>query len=363
MKDAAAANAPSRIALLGCGAISELCHGPAIQHLEEKGIATLVAVFDPDASRMAKLCALFPSAVSYRDESFLQTVPLDLVIVASPVSSHEAHVVRALEAGIGVLCEKPLAGDTDAGDRMIAAARQHQQILAVGLMRRFYSNVQFTRQLIKNKTLGPVISFSVQEGGPFNWPARSDSLFRKGTAGGGVLLDVGVHVLDLVVNWFGEPQKMTYTDDAMGGIEANCRLELSYASGFNGTIQLSRDWDTASRYVIEFERGTLRLRAGEAEKVQLELKDAGFSLESPLKKQAAFATSTAASFQQAFLAQLQNVIAAVRGNSQPLVPADEGIRSLRLIEQCYQNRSLMEMPWLSPEERKASGLLATGGTR
>jgi predicted dehydrogenase len=146
---------PCRIALLGCGAVSELYHAPALRHLEAEGTVVLTAVFDPDAGRAAMFCAPFPNAVAYPDESFLQKVPRDLASVASPVSSHEVHTVRALEAGIAVLCEKPLAANAESGDRMIAAAVKHQRILAVGLLRRFYSNVQFTRQVIQNKTLGP----------------------------------------------------------------------------------------------------------------------------------------------------------------------------------------------------------------
>jgi predicted dehydrogenase len=368
MKDLAArAKAPCRVALLGCGAVSELYHAPALQHLEAEGTAQLAAVFDPDAGRAAKICAQFPNAVACPDESFLQKMPLDLAIVASPVSAHEAHALRALEAGVAVLCEKPLAATTEAGNRMIAAALKHQRILAVGLLRRFYSNVQFTRQIIQNKTLGPVVSFSIQEGGPFNWPARSDFFFRKSTAGGGVLLDLGVHVLDLIVNWFGEPEQLDYADDAMGGLEANCRMELSYPAGFTGTIQLSRDWNTPNLYVIEFERGTLKLRAGDAEKVELRLHNSSFSLNGPLQGRADLHSpegfmSSAASFPQAFLAQLRDLIFALSTGGRPTVPAEEGIRSLRMIEQCYQKRALLEMLWLTPEERKSSQVLA-GGAR
>jgi predicted dehydrogenase len=360
------ANAPCRIALLGCGAVSELYYAPALQQLEADGMAIVAAVFDPDAGRAARLCAQFPGAVSHPDESFLQKTPLDLVIVASPVSFHEAHAIRALEAGLAVLCEKPLAANTESGDRMIAAALKHRRILAVGLLRRFYANVRFTRQIIQSKTLGSVTSFTIQEGGPFNWPARSDSFFRKNTAGGGVLLDIGVHVLDLVVHWFGEPQELTYADDAMGGLEANCRMEFFYPAGFKGTVQLSRDWKTSNLYVIEFERGTLKLRAGDASHVELQWNDSSFLLEGALKDRAgldasADAVASASAFPHAFLVQLKDLIFAVRTAGRPAIPAEEGIRSLRLIEQCYQKRTLMDMPWLTPEEQKSSQRLAVGG--
>ncbi len=359
---------PCRIALLGCGAVSELYHAPALQHLETQGLARVVAVFDPDAQRAANFCAPFPGAASYPDESFLEKVPVDLAIIASPVSFHEVHSVRALQAGIAVLCEKPLAADTESADRMIAAALKNKRILAVGLLRRFYSNVQFTRQIVQNKTLGAIKSFSIQEGGPFNWPARSDSFFRKKTAGGGVLLDLGVHALDLVIHWFGEPQELIYADDAMGGLEANCRMELSYSAGFKGTVQLSRDWKTSSLYVLEFERGTLRLEAGEAEQLNLQISGSSLVLEGYLKDQEDLNSPVetvmpALTFQQAFLAQLKDLIFAVQTGGQPAISAEEGIRSLRLIEQCYQKRMLMEMPWLTPEEWKSAQFLATGGGR
>jgi predicted dehydrogenase len=362
------AKPPCKIALLGCGAVSELFYAPALQHLESQGAATVVAVFDPDSVRAAKFCAPFRNAVCHADESFLEKTPLDLAIVASPVSFHEAHTVRALAAGIAVLCEKPLAANSEAGSRMIAAALKHQRILGVGLLRRFYSNVKFTRQIIQNKTLGAVKSFTIHEGGPFNWPARSDSFFRKNTAGGGVLLDLGVHVLDLVINWFGEPQELTYADDSMGGLEVNCQLDLTYSAGFKGTVRLSHDWNTSNLYVIEFERGTLKLRAGQGDELDLQLSNSSFSLEGVLKNQPGTDSATAAipaasNLQQAFLAQLQDMIFAIQISGQPTIPAEEGIRSLRLVERCYQNRSLMEMPWLTPTEQKSSRILAAGGGR
>jgi predicted dehydrogenase len=358
---------PCTVAVVGCGAVSELFHAPALQQLEAEGVAKVVAVFDPDKNQAAKFCLRFPEAVSYPNDSFFGKVPLALAIVASPSALHEAHCVRALEAGVAVLCEKPLASDTAAAERMIAAAHRHQRILAVGLLRRFYANVQFTREVIQNQTLGAIKSFTIQEGGPFDWPARSDSFFRRKTAGGGVLLDLGVHVLDLVIHWFGEPDGLTYADDAMGGLEANCRLELSYQKGFKGTVQLSRDWKTSSDYVLEFERGTVRLEAGDAEGVQLRLRDskimvAGHSKGLRDSHASGGAEIPAESFQQAFLAQLRNLTLAVESGGQPAVPAEEGIRSLRLIERCYKSRSLMEMPWMTLEERKSSLLLAGVGS-
>jgi hypothetical protein len=59
-------------------------------------------------------------------------------------------------------------------------------------------------------------------------------------------------------------------------------------------------------------------------------------------------------FQQSFISQLLNVIAAINGSEQLLVPGEQGLRSLKLIEHCYRHRSLMAMPWLNEEEQLAA---------
>jgi predicted dehydrogenase len=64
------------------------------------------------------------------------------------------------------------------------------------------------------------------EGGQFDWPVRSTGYFTRAQSGGGVLQDIGTHVLDLLAWWFGEPEALLYEDDAMGGVEANCRIRV-----------------------------------------------------------------------------------------------------------------------------------------
>jgi hypothetical protein len=67
----------------------------------------------------------------------------------------------------------------------------------------------------------------------------------------------------------------------------------------------------------------------------------------------------AANFHQSFMDQLCNVVATVRGREELRVPADEGLHSLKLIEDCYRQRSLMSMPWLGEAEERRARELAT----
>jgi predicted dehydrogenase len=133
-------------------------------------------------------------------------------------------------------------------------------------------------------------------------------------------------------------------------------------------VHLSRDWKTTSLYLLEFEKGTLRLEAGNADRLELQLDHSNLIMDGRMKEQmdlksSGHAVSPALSFQQAFLAQLQDLILAIRMNTEPAISAEEGIRSLRLIEQCYQKRTLMDMPWLTAKEYKSGQILALGGGR
>lgn len=359
---------PVQVALLGCGAVARQYYSPALRELEKINCAAVAAVFDPNPHRAASLRQVFPAAASLGSLDELSRHNVDLAIVASPTRYHAEQSIHALNQGISVLCEKPMAATVVEAEAMLQAARAAQKILAVGLFRRFFAATQTIREFLSQRLLGEVKSFSYTEGSRFFffWPAQSASFFEKSEAKGGVLLDLGAHGLDLLLWWLGEPTAVSYQDDAMGGVEANCRIELRFAEGFTGKVQFSRDWSLPNRCIIECERGWLGWPMGAADKLQFGIFDAAFCLDAQLFERpknvgSLGPTQSAANYHQSFVHQLLNVVEAVRGNGQPLVPGEEGIRSLRLIDYCYQNRTLLPMPWLSEVEfRRAEQLTARG---
>ena len=183
-------------------------------------------------------------------------------------------------------------------------------------------------------------SLQIQEGGPFNWPAATPSFFDPKQAGGGVLIDVGVHVLDVLLWWLGEPARITYADDAAGGLEANCRLELGYdRDAIQGTVLLSRDWKTTNCWRLEFERATVVWRVGEANRLEIRPRNSPRWLVSTLEVETAVGRLIADSHAQAFTRQILDVVESVEQNRAPRVSGAEGLRSLRLIERCYRERT------------------------
>jgi predicted dehydrogenase len=163
-------------------------------------------------------------------------------------------------------------------------------------------------------------------------------------------MDIGVHVLDLLHWWLGTPESVVYEDDAMGGVETNCRLRLQYAD-FGGEVRLSRDWPVPGGYEFTCQDGWIRWD-GTPDRVTVQLRNGRYLLQGHLQE--SDSGLEAANFEQSFVAQLRNVVTAVHGGEPLHVPGAAALPSLQMVETCYAQRALMSMPWLSPAEQHAA---------
>ena len=348
---------PRRILLVGCGAVARQFYVPALRALQNAGLIRLSAIVDPSVTARETVAAAFPKAGQAAAIEQTAAPAGSLAIIASPPGFHAAHTIAAFERGWHVLCEKPMASTTGEAAEMIAAAQTHQRLLAVGLYKRFYPSSLYIRTLCREGMLGPLVSFTIKEGGPFRWPA-GPSFFDRTQTRGGVLFDIGVHVFDLLGWWLGEPTEFLYADDAMGGLETNAFVDLTYGTA-RGRVHLSRDWTTPQQYQFVFERGVVTWKVNDANGLTVQLAGTPATLQSTLVENRTGPASPAEAQvletnAQCFIRQLINVVGAIAGTEKLLVPGEEGIHSLRLIEQCYAQRHLVNQPWLSPEEAAAS---------
>ena len=342
---------PVNVALLGCGSVCSIYHAPALEQLAQSGIVRVAGIFDPDGEAVARLTERFPSArrMSLADD----LSGMDLAIVASPPAFHARQSIDALRAGVTVLCEKPMASSVKEGDAMIAAAAESRGLLAIDLVRRFLPATQAVRSILANRMLGELRSVACFEGGPFRWPARSPSFFDRSQ--GGVFLDVGAHMLDLLVWWLGVPDGVNYEDDAMGGVEANCRFVLQYDSGIRVAGRLSRDWELPNRYLFDCAKGWMSWMPTEPESVQIGFHDTSFALGAELHDRTVSFGRPAAgrksiNFQQAFILQICNVVDAMHRRASLVASGADALKSLRLTHECYRLRKLMNMAWLTDIE-------------
>ena len=348
--------APIKIALIGCGAVAEQYYAPALKEIERLELGELVTIFDVDHKRLDTIATLFPKASCSQDLSSVIKNNISLAIIASPVEYHAQQAIALLASGVNVLCEKPIAATTPETESMIKVAKENNTLLAVGLFRRYLPVALTIKQLITDKTFGDVKSFYLCEGMKFDWPIKSPFIAKDKKSHSGVLFDLGVHLVDLMVWWFGEPTEITYEDDNLGGIELNARLHAVFKDGAKGEIRLSWDWPLKNGSIIECEKGWIKINNWNDGVLECGFSGSSFGLEGIVREKkfsyGRFGLGNKGfTYNQSFIFQLISVINAVRGESSMIIPAEESIKSLRVMERCYKCRTLMSMPWLSEKEQ------------
>ena len=339
---------PTRLAIVGCGAVTQHGHLPAAARAENVRVTLLVDKNRPRAEELAR-----QYNVPHVAEDYAQVwEEADAAIVALPHYLHAPISIDLLAHGVHVLVEKPMALTADECDAMIQAAEQGQAVLAVGLMRRFLWSAQLTKAILDAGLLGSVESFDIREGFAYNWPVASDFFFRKETAGGGVLIDAGAHTLDTLLWWLGDVGSFEYFDDNYGGVEADCELHLVMENGATGIVELSRTRDLRNTAIIRGGRATLEVSL-HTNQVRFLPRGVAFGvlgnvlpdLQEPLGEQ---------SFMDLLSAQLADWVNAIRSGGSPRVPGAEGRRSIALIKACYAQRKPLVLPWVIPDVTEAN---------
>lgn len=347
---------PVNVALIGCGAVAEHYYCPALKKLSNRGAVNLKAVFDTSKARAEKLSRQFPEAIVV--EEIAQLKDIDLAIIATPVAAHAEQSIKALNQGSSVLCEKPMAPTSIQCQAMLDATGS--KLLAVGHFRRQFPAALAIKEILTGDLLGKARAFTFSEGSPFQWPAATGSLFKKEEAGGGVFMDLGVHLLDLALWFFGDVQSQKYEDDAMGGVEANCRLQLKFKNDISGNVRLSRDWFLDNKYIIDCEKGSISWDITQATNIEVISGDTN-AMKSidELRGRVCLPSPDEPDHLCAFFNQLNAVIQSVAENRvcETVVTGAEAMKAMRLIEACYEKAQLMPMPWLNDVELKRAQLL------
>ncbi len=191
-----------RVGVIGCGA--------GIFHLEGYAAdprAEIVALAGLDIDRCQELAKKYDVPHIYGDYSELLVRPgIEAVSVVVPNHLHLTVTLVALVAGKHVLVEKPLARSVAEGERMVEAAREAGKVLAIAFNRRARHDVSLVRQQVERGALGRIYhatAFWMRRSGI---PGLGSWFTNKEQAGGGPLIDLGVHVLDMALWMMGNPR-------------------------------------------------------------------------------------------------------------------------------------------------------------
>jgi predicted dehydrogenase len=322
-----------KLAIIGCGAVTELFHLPASKLVNTIEVVGLADVAEARAKQLAERFAIPRVTNNYREvENFAEAA-----LVALPNALHLPVTIDLLNRGMHVLVEKPMALTACECDAMISAATSSNTKLSIGLVRRFYDSSKYVKQVVDAGVLGKILKFDFREGGIFKWSGASPSMYKKEVVGGGALMDIGVHVLDLLLWWLGDYEMVEYYDDAEGGIEANCELHFRMRTGVNGVVELSRTRDLRNTYIICGEKGSVELESEFDPLIHLYLRDEAVRLSGRVhdRDNSKRVIANGWSVLRAFAAQFDDFASSVIEHREPFIPGKEGRRAIDLIENCY----------------------------
>jgi predicted dehydrogenase len=193
------------VGIIGSGGIAQGAHLPGYKALETDGVK-IVAVADAVEATAKAAAEKFDVPHRFTDyRKLLAMDEIDAVSVCTPNFLHKQPTIDALNAGKHVLVEKPLAMNAQEGREMVEAARKTGKKLQVGFMNRFTSQTQALKRFIDAGDMGDI------------YYARAQALRRRGIPGwgvftqkdkqgGGPLIDIGVHILDLTLYLMGHPK-------------------------------------------------------------------------------------------------------------------------------------------------------------
>jgi scyllo-inositol 2-dehydrogenase (NADP+) len=233
---------PLRVGIVGFGLAGTVFHAPLITSTPGLAVAAIVTA---DQARQARARRDFPAAHVYSssDAMLADAAQLDLVVVATPNRFHIPIGVAALEAGLPVVIDKPVAPSVAEAERLGAAAERAGKLLSVFQNRRWDGDFITLRRLIEGDALGKVVRLESR----FERfrPVPNAEAWRERAApeeGGGLLFDLGAHLVDQAMVLFGRPVSVYAEADTRrpgATIDDDTFVALRFAGGQTAHMWMS----------------------------------------------------------------------------------------------------------------------------
>jgi len=231
-----------RVAVIGYGIGGAVFHCPLVASVPGMSVAAIVTT---SPERVAQARRDFPSAkiLSSADEIFAHAGEYDLVVVTSPNRYHFPQAKAALEAGLNVVIDKPMA--TNSGDcrTLIDLAKREKRLLSVFQNRRLDGDFLTVKKIIDEDMLGKIVRFESRFE-RYRPQARPGAWRERGRLddGGGLLFDLGSHLIDQACHLFGSPVEVyCELDKRRAEVETDddCFVALSFANGVRAHLWAS----------------------------------------------------------------------------------------------------------------------------
>ena len=337
-----------RVGIIGTGGISH-CHMAGYKALSDT--VEVVAACDIDENKLEKYCEQYGIPSKYTDfNEMMAKESLDAVSVCTWNSVHKDATIAALRGGANVICEKPMAMNTEEALEMLKVSKETGKLLQIGFVRRFGNDADALKEYIAAGTFGDIYyakaTYLRRSGCPGGW------FGDKSRSGGGPLIDLGVHVIDLVRYLAGSPKAVSAYGSTFNNLGPNRAKKLNgWSVESKGDPYTVEDFTTA---LIRFDNGlTVSVEASfnlnikhDVGNIELFGTNAGCSIDPDLELYTQLAgkfvnvkpvDSIALSFDGLFEREIKGFIDAANGDAPCIAPAEDGVELMRIIDAIYKS--------------------------
>lgn len=320
----------TKVGVIGLGGIAQLVHLPILSKLDT---VQLVSVAEINKGRLKNVGEKYPSAKQFLDyKEMLSNDELDAVIISTPTDTHEKIALDCLESKKNILIEKPISRNLKEAKEIVAAAKKVKKVAMVGMNSRFRPDTMLLRSIINSGDLGELFYINC------SWLRKKSSLQKwftnKNLSGGGVIIDLGIVILDLALWMLGDNvetvsvQKYDHTkneieDSAMGML----RFQKGEVVNFEVSWELLSNTDSFN-ITVHGTKGSASLNP-----FRIYKKTESLNMDySPNK------TSNVQNlFRKSYENELRHFIGAVREGSPVISSADEALSRMKLLDVIYKS--------------------------
>jgi UDP-N-acetylglucosamine 3-dehydrogenase len=332
-----------RIAISGAGAIAERAHIPALLSTGDFEVVAVQSRTAEKANRMIERLWPAPSKrpAAYTDfDLMLAREKPDAVGIFTPNYLHCGFALSAFAAGAHVLCEKPMAPTFADARRMVDEAARTDRILMVTMQSRYAGFQAAIKRALDEGVIGQpnFIRARLSHGGPEGWAPGQKWFVDPAQAGGGAMLDLGVHVADLARWYLGDVESVQGRVATLRKeieVEDTGVMLLQFRSGALGVIEASwasqpplsaiEIYCTEGRIMTGYPRTDISILRADGNPPP------GYSREEILSQ------FDASDLLAPFRAVAQNFAAAIGEHAAPNPDGHDGLRAIELIEACYRS--------------------------
>ena len=309
---------------------------PQFQNCQHSRLVALVSGDPAKAKKVAQEYGVPERGIySYNDFDRIRDNPdIDIVYICLPVFMHAEYTIRAAQAGKHVMCEKPMAVSSAECEQMIAACRKAGKKLMIGYRSRFEPHNVEAIRLARAGAIGTLRYFRSEHG--FVAGDANTWRMKKAQSGGGSLMDIGIYALQAARYMTGEEPVAVFakettnrSDPRFREVEDMIDFQLEFPSGAIGSC-MSMYSANRNQFVLMGEKGRIELEPATAYSGQRMWVGQERSDKTEVKP-------PPGPYANQWVGQLDHMAQCVLQNREPLVPGEEGLRDLRIIEAVYRS--------------------------